>query len=153
VDDGSQLEKVEAADLMKFGLIPEFVGRLPVVMGLTALDESQLVQVLTEPKNSLVEQYKALFKYDKCDLEFDNDALYAVAKQARLKGTGARGLRAIVEKALLEPMYEVPGSDIETVMISKDVIFDGVSPTYVTRVVRDADVVIDVEEEEALEEK
>lgn len=103
-DDGTQLSKVEATDLMKFGLIPEFVGRLPVVVGLQALDEEALVRVLTEPKNSLTDQYKALFKYDSCDLEFDEDALKAVAKQALVKGTGARGLRAIVERVLLEPM-------------------------------------------------
>merc|ERR1712195_422939 len=110
---------MEATDLMKFGLIPEFVGRLPVVVGL-----------LTEPKNSLTDQYKALFKYDSCDLEFDDDAPKAVAKQAQTKGTGARGLRAIVERILLEPMYEVPGSEIKSVTITKDVVVNDTSPIY-----------------------
>lgn len=129
-DDGTQLSNVEATDLMKFGLIPEFVGRLPVVVGLQELDEDALVRVLTEPKNSLTDQYKALFKYDSCDLEFDDDALKAVAKQAQTKGTGARGLRAIVERILLEPMYEVPGSEIKSVTITKDVVVNDTSPIY-----------------------
>lgn len=159
-DDGTKLGQVEATDLMKFGLIPEFVGRLPVVVGLQALDEEALVRVLTEPKNSLTDQYKTLFKYDGCDLEFNEESLKAIAKQAVKKGTGARGLRAIVEKILLEPMYEVPGSNFETVKITKAVVDDSESPVYVEgteTLASSAEGVASAEaepvEEEALEEK
>jgi ATP-dependent Clp protease ATP-binding subunit ClpX len=121
-DDGAQLQHVEAEDLMKFGLIPEFVGRLPVVVGLKQLDEDAMVRVLREPKNSVVDQYQALFGYDNCELALSEETLRAIAKQALKKGTGARGLRAIVEKILLEPMYEVPGSDCTKVVVSPEAV-------------------------------
>ena len=110
-DDGSHLSKVEANDLMKFGLIPEFVGRMPVVVGLTQLDEEDLVRVLTEPKNALVKQFSKLYEMDNCKLEFEEDALRAIASVALEKGTGARGLRGVVENLLLSSMYELPGHE------------------------------------------
>ncbi|MDL2218816.1 ATP-dependent Clp protease ATP-binding subunit ClpX [Ruminococcaceae bacterium OttesenSCG-928-O06] len=102
------LSKVESDDIVKFGLIPELVGRIPVVTVLDPLDEEALVRVLTEPKNSLVKQYQMLFRLDNVDLEFTDDALHAVAKKAIEIGSGARGLRSIMEKALMAVMYEIP---------------------------------------------
>jgi len=130
-DDGTELKHVESADLMKFGLIPEFVGRLPVIVGLQALDEESLVRVLCEPKNSLSSQYKALFDYDGVELDFSEGALKAIAGQALSKGTGARGLRNIVERVLLDPMYEVPGSDVQKVTISEEVVNGDAEAVYV----------------------
>ena len=101
--------------------------------GEQALDEDALVRVLSEPKNSLISQYKALFEYDGCTLDFDDEALRAIARQAAKKGTGARGLRNIVEKLLLDPMYEVPGSDVGTVLISDQVVNGEAEPTYIDK--------------------
>ena len=95
-------------DLLKFGMIPEFIGRLPVITSVHNLDRDALIQILTEPRNALVKQYRRLFELDGVDLEFTDDALEAVADQAILRGTGARGLRAILEEVLLSVMYEVP---------------------------------------------
>ena len=95
-------------DLLKFGMIPEFVGRLPVITSVHNLDREALIQILTEPRNALVRQYQRLFELDGVELEFTNDALEAIADQANLRGTGARGLRAILEEVLLSVMYEVP---------------------------------------------
>ena len=95
-------------DLLKFGMIPEFVGRLPVITSVHNLDREALIRILTEPRNALVRQYRRLFELDGVDLEFTEDALEAVADQAILRGTGARGLRAILEEVLLSVMYEVP---------------------------------------------
>jgi ATP-dependent Clp protease ATP-binding subunit ClpX len=100
--------KVMPEDLLKFGMIPEFVGRLPVFTSVNSLDKVALVQVLTEPKNALVRQYQRLFELDGVQLEFSDDALDAIAEQATLRGTGARGLRAILEEVLLNVMYDVP---------------------------------------------
>lgn len=130
-DDGSALQSVESADLMRFGLIPEFVGRLPVVVGLQALDEDALIRVLKEPKNSLLSQYKMLFKLDGVDLVVDDSALHEVAHQAVERGTGARGLRSTVERTLLEPMYEVPGSNVQTVVVDRDTVLGNAPPTYI----------------------
>ena len=99
---------IEPSDLIKFGLIPELIGRLPVVATLEELDEAALIQILTEPKNALIKQYEYLFEMEDAKLEFNQDALVAIAKQALNRKTGARGLRSIVENALLDTMYELP---------------------------------------------
>ena len=108
---GETLKDVEPEDLVRYGLIPEFVGRLPVIATLEELDEEALVQILTEPKNSLTKQYRKLFELDDVDLDFREDALVAVAKKAMERKTGARGLRSILESVLLDTMYDVPSTD------------------------------------------
>ena len=121
-------------DILKFGMIPEFIGRLPVFTSVGALDQGALVQVLTEPKNALVRQYQKLFDLDGVELEFTQDALEAIADQAVLRGTGARGLRAIMEEVLLSVMYDVPGrEDVARVVINADVVSKNVNPTLVPR--------------------
>jgi ATP-dependent Clp protease ATP-binding subunit ClpX len=121
-------------DLLKFGMIPEFVGRLPVITSVHNLDREALIRILTEPRNALVRQYRRLFELDGVDLEFTEDALEAVADQAILRGTGARGLRAILEEVLLSVMYEVPSrKDVEKVVISAEVVLENVNPTLVPR--------------------
>ena len=121
-------------DLLKFGMIPEFIGRLPVFTSVAKLDRTALVAVLTEPKNALVRQYQRLFELDGVELEFDTDALDEIADQALLRGTGARGLRAILEEVLLNVMYDVPSrTDIAKVMISGEVVRDSVNPTLIPR--------------------
>lgn len=120
---GEMLAQVEPDDLVKFGLIPEFIGRLPVVASLDELDESALMQILTEPKNALTKQYAKLFAMEDVELEFRPDALTAVAKKAMERKTGARGLRSIMEDVLLETMFEVPSNnDISKVVIDASVI-------------------------------
>lgn len=106
-----KLGGIEAEDLSKFGLIPEFIGRLPVNALLQELDEEALVQILTEPKNAITKQYQRLFEYDGIEIEFEPDALREVASTALRKKTGARGLRAILEQTMLDVMYEVPSND------------------------------------------
>ncbi|XP_075998276.1 ATP-dependent clpX-like chaperone, mitochondrial isoform X2 [Genypterus blacodes] len=125
------LKHVEARDLIEFGMIPEFVGRLPVVVPLHSLDEETLVQILTEPRNAVVPQYQALFSMDKCELNVSTDALRAIARMALERKTGARGLRSIMEKLLLEPMFEVPQSDIMAVELDKDAVLGKSQPRYV----------------------
>ncbi|XP_039989655.1 ATP-dependent Clp protease ATP-binding subunit clpX-like, mitochondrial isoform X2 [Xiphias gladius] len=125
------LKHVEARDLIEFGMIPEFVGRLPVVVPLHSLDEETLVRILTEPRNAVVPQYQALFSMDKCDLNVTQDALRAIARMALERKTGARGLRSIMEKLLLEPMFEVPHSDIMAVELDKDVVQGKSQPRYI----------------------
>ncbi|MHB1594977.1 MAG: ATP-dependent Clp protease ATP-binding subunit ClpX [Streptosporangiaceae bacterium] len=121
-------------DLLKFGMIPEFVGRLPVITSVHNLDREALIQILTEPKNALVRQYRRLFELDGVDLEFTDDALEAIADQAILRGTGARGLRAILEEVLLSVMYEVPSrKDVERVVITAESVLQNVNPTLVPR--------------------
>jgi ATP-dependent Clp protease ATP-binding subunit ClpX len=121
-------------DLMKFGLIPEFIGRLPVITSVRPLDRDALVQILTEPRNALVKQYSKLFELDNVELEFSDDALEAIADQAVLRGTGARGLRAIMEEVLLSVMYEVPSrEDVARVLITRETVLDHVYPTLVPR--------------------
>ena len=121
-------------DLLKFGMIPEFVGRLPVITSVHNLDREALIQILTEPRNALVRQYRRLFELDGVDLEFTDDALEAVADQAILRGTGARGLRAILEEVLLSVMYEVPSrKDVERVVITAESVLENVNPTLVPR--------------------
>jgi ATP-dependent Clp protease ATP-binding subunit ClpX len=127
------LQNVQPEDLLKYGLIPEFVGRLPVISTLRSLSEGDLVRILTEPKNALVKQYRQFFRYDKVDLTFSEEALKAVAEQALERGTGARGLRSILETALLPTMYELPSrSDVVKCVVDADTVHDGVQPTLVT---------------------
>ena len=121
-------------DLLKFGMIPEFIGRLPVLTSVENLDKEALMQILTEPKNALVKQYAKLFGLDSVELEFTPDSLNAIADLALLRGTGARGLRAIMESVLLAVMYEVPSrSDIAKVIVTAESITDGATPTFVQR--------------------
>ena len=120
---GELLRQVEPEDLVKYGLIPEFIGRLPVLTALNDLDEKTLITILTEPKNALIKQYQALFKLENADLEFDKLALKEIAKKALARKTGARGLRSIVEKLLLELMYDLPSmKNIKSVLITKKVV-------------------------------
>ncbi len=123
--------KVMPEDLLKFGMIPEFVGRLPVFTSVNSLDAEALVQVLTQPKNALVRQYERLFELDGVELEFTADALDAIAEQATLRGTGARGLRAILEEVLLNVMYDIPSQkdEVGRVEITGEVVRDSVNPT------------------------
>lgn len=127
-----KLSSVEPDDLSKFGLIPEFIGRLPVIATLDELDEDALVNILTQPKNALTRQFQAMFKLNKVRLDFTEDSLRAIAKKAIEKHTGARGLRAIVEKALLQTMYDLPSNpDIAKVIVDKEVIENEESPKLV----------------------
>jgi ATP-dependent Clp protease ATP-binding subunit ClpX len=119
-------------DLLRFGLIPEFVGRLPIVTHVAKLDREALIQILTEPKNALVKQYRKQFEFDGVDLEFTEDALEEIADLAILRGTGARGLRAILEEVLLNTMYEVPSmDDVSQVIITGEVVREKANPTLV----------------------
>ncbi|PJG84906.1 ATP-dependent protease ATP-binding subunit ClpX [Conservatibacter flavescens] len=123
-------KQVETEDLIKFGLIPEFIGRLPVVAPLSELDEAALIQILTEPKNALTKQYQALFHLEHVDLEFTLEALTAIAKKALERKTGARGLRSIVESALLDTMYDLPSlENLEKVIVDEAVITEQQPPT------------------------
>jgi len=129
---GVILRDVEPEDLLKFGLIPEFVGRLPVVATLEDLDEPALIEILTTPKNALVKQYQRLFDMDDVRLDFTEDALKAIAHKAVARKTGARGLRSIMESILLEPMFELPGLEgVESMVISRDVIDNAARPLYI----------------------
>ena len=129
---GELLNEVEPDDLLKFGLIPEFVGRLPVVATLTDLDETALIQILTAPKNALVKQYQKLFEMEDVRLSMTDDALSAIANKAIERKTGARGLRSIMETILLETMFELPGlHGVEEVVINKDVVGNTGKPVYV----------------------
>jgi len=127
------LASVEAGDLIEFGMIPEFVGRFPALVAFHSLTETMLIRILTEPKNALIPQYQMLFGMDKVDLNFTPGALHAIAKLAVSKKTGARGLRAILEKLLLEAMFEIPGSSIESVEVTEEAVTDGASVKYVHR--------------------
>ncbi|MGH3757318.1 ATP-dependent Clp protease ATP-binding subunit ClpX [Actinophytocola sp.] len=121
-------------DLIKFGLIPEFIGRLPVVASVTNLDKPSLVQILTAPRNALVKQYQKLFEMDGVELEFTDTALEAVADQAILRGTGARGLRAIMEEVLQPVMYDIPSrTDVAKVVVTEQTVRENVNPTIVAR--------------------
>jgi len=125
------LNDLEPEDLIKFGLIPEFVGRMPVIATLEQLDEEALVTILTEPKNSLVKQYQKLFELEGVELEIREDALSAIAKRALARKTGARGLRSILEKALMETMFELPSMDnVSRVTVDANVIESGAQPLF-----------------------
>jgi ATP-dependent Clp protease ATP-binding subunit ClpX len=129
---GEILRELEPEDLIKYGLIPEFVGRLPIVATLEELDEEALVSILTEPKNALVKQYQKLLKLEGVDLEIREDALRAVAKKAMDRKTGARGLRSILETALLDTMYELPSMEgVKKVIADASVITEGARPLYI----------------------
>jgi ATP-dependent Clp protease ATP-binding subunit ClpX len=126
------LAQIEPEDLIRFGLIPEFIGRLPVIATLEELDEKALIDILTKPRNALVKQYQKLFEYDNVAVEFEQEALEAVAKEAIKRNTGARGLRAILEQAMLEVMYELPAqSDIKKCIVTKNTIMKGERPVMV----------------------
>ncbi|WP_182377379.1 ATP-dependent Clp protease ATP-binding subunit ClpX [Nocardioides sp. WS12] len=128
------LSKVRPEDLTKFGLIPEFIGRLPLIASVSPLDQAALVQILTEPRNALTKQYKKLFDLDGVELEFSDDAIQGIADKALERGTGARGLRAIIEEVLLHVMYDVPSrGDVEKVIITRDVVDNDVAPTLILR--------------------
>ena len=124
---GEMLHSVEPEDLIKYGLIPEFVGRLPVIATLDELDEEQLVQILLEPKNAITKQYVRLFEMEGCELEFREDALRAVAKKSMERKTGARGLRSILENVLLDTMYDLPSMDDVTKVVIDEGVINGES--------------------------
>ncbi len=129
---GEVLCQVEPGDLLKYGLIPEFIGRLPIVATLDELDEEALVRILSEPKNALVKQYQKLFDMEGVDLRFSDGALVAVAAEALKRKTGARGLRSILENAMLDVMYDIPSQDrVREVMINEDVVFKGTQPIVI----------------------
>ena len=129
---GDTLAKVETDDLIKFGLIPEFIGRLPVTATLSELDEPALVEILTKPKNALVKQYQKLFEFEKVKLTFTDEAISAIAIEAISKKSGARGLRSILESLMLDIMYDVPSEDnIEEVIINEDVVKKKADPIVV----------------------
>src|SRR5215210_1810998 len=128
------LAQVRPEDLTKFGLIPEFIGRLPLIASVNKLDREALVQILTEPRNALVKQYRKLFELDGVELEFTDDAIGAIADNALERGTGARGLRSIIEEVLLHVMYDVPSrGDVGKVIVTREVVADEVAPTLVPR--------------------
>lgn len=138
MDIGKLYSQVVPDDLLKFGLIPEFIGRVPVLATLDLLDEESLVKILTEPKNALTKQYAKLFEYDDAKLEFEEDALRAVAQKAIERKTGARGLRSIIEHALMDVMYEVPSlENVEKVIIKRDCIEENAKPEIVFKDVRE----------------
>ena len=129
---GEILKDLQPKDLLRFGLIPEFIGRLPVCASLEDLDENSLIRILTEPKNAVVKQYKKLFNLENVELKFSDDALLAIAKKTMSYSTGARGLRSVIENILLDTMFEIPGTpDVTEVVISGDVVEGKSSPLYI----------------------
>ena len=129
---GSILKKLETEDLLKFGLIPEFVGRLPVIATLDDLNKEALVEILTKPKNALVKQYQKLFSFENVKLEFTHDALSSIAKKALDKNTGARGLRTILENILLDTMFSLPGVEgVDEIVVNADVVQKKIKPLYI----------------------
>ncbi len=133
-DVGALYKSILPEDLLKFGLIPEFIGRLPVIGAVANLDREALVEILTEPRNALVKQYQKFFEFEEVELEFTPEALNAIADQALVRGTGARGLRAILEEVLLEIMYELPSrEDIAKVIIGAESVIERTEPVFITR--------------------
>ncbi|NLT95882.1 MAG: ATP-dependent Clp protease ATP-binding subunit ClpX [Clostridia bacterium] len=133
VNVGEVLKNILPADLLKYGLIPEFVGRLPVIVSLEALDKEAMIKVLTEPKNALIKQYQKLFELDNVSLEFKPDALEAIADEAMRRNTGARGLRSIIEEIMMDVMYEIPSrEDISKVIVTREVVLNKEEPLIVT---------------------
>jgi ATP-dependent Clp protease ATP-binding subunit ClpX len=140
---GELLQNVEPEDLLKFGLIPEFIGRLPIVSTLEDLDESSLIKILEEPKNSLIKQYAKLFEIEGVKLTFSKDALKAIAEKAITRKTGARGLRSIIEDVLLETMFELPSiENVEEVVVNKEVVSGNAKPMliYSKKIAKDAKI-------------
>ena len=136
-DPGELFAKVLPEDLLKFGMIPEFVGRLPMIGAVHSLDRASLIKILTEPKNALLKQYQKFFEFEDIELEFTTEALEAVAEQALVRGTGARGLRAILEEVLLETMYDLPGrKDVAKVLIDLNAVNKVSAPTLINRSTR-----------------
>ena len=136
-DPGELFAKVLPEDLLKYGMIPEFVGRLPMIGAVHSLDRMALIKILTEPKNALLKQYQKFFEFEDVELEFSTEALEAVADQALTRGTGARGLRAILEEVLLEMMYDLPGrTDVAKVVIDLNAVNKVAAPTLVNRSTR-----------------
>ena len=132
MDTDKLLKQVQSQDLLKFGLIPEFIGRMPVVVSLEKLDKKALISILTEPKNALVKQYKELFKMDNVELEIEKEALEEIADKALEINTGARGLRGILESTMTDVMYEIPSrNDIKKCVITKDTITNKSEPKLV----------------------
>lgn len=137
IDIGELFAKVLPQDLVKFGLIPEFVGRVPVTVALDMLDEDALVNIITQPKNALVKQYKKLFEYDEVELEITDEAVRAIAKKSLERKTGARGLRSIMEKAMMDVMYRIPSDDtISKCIVTEDTIENNAMPELVYREVK-----------------
>ena len=135
------LKEVTPQDLMKFGLIPEFIGRVPITVTLEGLDKNALIRILKEPKNAIIKQYKALFSLDEVELEFTDDALVEVAKKSLARKTGARGLRSILEKVMNDVMYRIPSDDtIAKCIITKEAVDGEAKPLieYRTDVVKKA---------------
>ena len=129
---GHILKKLETEDLLKFGLIPEFVGRLPVIATLDDLNEESLIEILTKPKNALIKQYQKLFAFENVKLEFTDDALNLIAKKAIERTTGARGLRSILENILLDTMYNLPGVEgVNEIVVNTEVIENNSKPLYI----------------------
>ena len=129
---GDVLEDLQPEDLLKFGLIPEFVGRLPVIATLTDLDEEALVTILTKPKNALIKQYQHLFEMEGVELSFTEDALIAISKRAIERKTGARGLRSILESILLDTMFDLPSLvGVEKVVVNEEAVSNDVSPLLI----------------------
>jgi len=136
-DPGELFAQVLPEDLQKFGMIPEFIGRLPMVGAVHSLDKQALIQILTEPKNALLKQYQKFFEFEDIELEITPDAMVAIADQALSRGTGARGLRAILEEVLLNTMYELPGrTDVAKVIVDVDAVVSKADPTIVPRSTR-----------------
>jgi len=134
INIGDVLKKILPEDLLRYGLIPEFVGRVPVMVSLEALDREALIQILTEPRNALVKQYQKLLEMDEVELEFEVDALEAIADEALKRNTGARGLRSIIEKIMTDVMYEIPTrEDVIKVRVIKDNVLNGSLPAMITK--------------------
>ena len=135
-DVGALYKSILPEDLIKFGLIPEFIGRLPVIGAVANLDREALVEILVEPRNALVKQYQKFFEFEEVELEFTPEALNAIADQALVRGTGARGLRAILEEVLLEIMYDLPSrEDIAKVIIGAESVIERTEPIFITRAI------------------
>lgn len=131
---GELLQQINPQDLLKFGLIPEFIGRLPIIAKLHELDREALVDILTKPKNALIRQYQTLFNIDNVELEFDKDAVIAIADKAEERNTGARGLRSIIEEVMTDIMFEIPSEDdVVSCIVHKDCIINNVPPEIVRR--------------------
>ena len=137
-EEANIFKKVVPKDLVKFGMVPEFVGRLPVISVLEELDENSLVRILKEPKNALLKQYRKLFAYDNIELEIEDDALVEIAKKAIAQKTGARGLRSIMEGILMDSMFNVPSDGtVRKVIVKKECVTDDKQPELVRDIKKD----------------